>query len=302
MRTRLLIPFVLLALLVSCDRSSQDWAKAEQENTVQAYREFIATHPESPLSGQARERIEEIHFESAKSVDSPDAYTEFLQQFPDGGFADKARERIDEINLDEVIALNSIAALEAYLLQHPEGNLTDRAKRAISKLKRGPFSATLVDDEGARQEVERLQAFYTATGSWIGQRPERSTVAFHLLFEFQEGRVRTEERLEIPFHEIRFMEFEGKHYSEKTVRIERHDGSRVVVDHSHHPDRVTMYDADGGVARQIDPEQIRYAADEEQGQHLVLRGFKGRAVAESGKTGDYFIEDGAVARIELRYP
>jgi cell division septation protein DedD len=102
-----------VALLVACSRERQDWQSAQMADTVEAYDDFVAKHPDSASATQARERLqqlaEERDWQLAATTDTLAAYQMFATQYPGSRWTAEARIRIENFGL----APSSAASLPA---------------------------------------------------------------------------------------------------------------------------------------------------------------------------------------------
>jgi hypothetical protein len=108
----LVCAFILGA--IGCSGEKAAWEEAQKAGTIQAYEEFLKTHPEGEFAASAKTRIGEIHLTAAEQANTVTAYEEFLKLHPDGDLAEKARAAIETLNpsfkTDEVVAVESIPA------------------------------------------------------------------------------------------------------------------------------------------------------------------------------------------------
>lgn len=101
MSTRTLVTLFALSLLAltGCSREKSDWRSAQAADSSESYEQFIATHPDSTLVANARERLvqlsEEKDWRSAAEADTRESYQQFLAQYPAGKWAKEAQVRID---------------------------------------------------------------------------------------------------------------------------------------------------------------------------------------------------------------
>ncbi len=125
-------------MLVACSGERRDWRSAEAADTVEAYDQFIARHPESERTEQARARLaqlsEEREWQRASTANTPQSYRAFLAQHPNGKWAGEARIRLESFALGPASGTPPVS--EAFGIQL------------------GAFST----EEAARAEWARLQA------------------------------------------------------------------------------------------------------------------------------------------------
>ncbi|HSY09199.1 MAG TPA: SPOR domain-containing protein [Steroidobacteraceae bacterium] len=95
----ILMSLALLAAASGCSHEQRDWRSAQTANTVEAYQDFITSHPKSARAADAQARItqltEERDWQRASTTDTADAYRQFLEQHPQAKMAAEARTRIE---------------------------------------------------------------------------------------------------------------------------------------------------------------------------------------------------------------
>jgi len=74
----LVLCVIMAGMLAACSSPNADWQKANQQNTVAAYQQFIQQHPSDARVEQARNRINALNDEqawnTAKNANTLDAY------------------------------------------------------------------------------------------------------------------------------------------------------------------------------------------------------------------------------------
>lgn len=126
----------VLLTVAGCSAEQQDWRAAEAAGTSEAYKHFLEQHPDSELSGKARERVgefaEDRDWQQASKLGTAEAYRAFLTAHPDGRWSQEARIRV------ESFALGSIPRMQA---QSP-GQAASRAE-GVKLLRLASASATV---------------------------------------------------------------------------------------------------------------------------------------------------------------
>lgn len=109
-----LVLIVLGGFLTGCDRTESDWLKARQANTIQAYNEFLAKHPEGQRVKEAKSAIEELDWANARQANTEESYRAFLDQRKESRFAPEALEQLASLRFDPVIKTKSLVAYREY--------------------------------------------------------------------------------------------------------------------------------------------------------------------------------------------
>ncbi len=138
----LVLCVITAGALAACSNPNADWQKANQQNTVTAYQQFIQQHPNDARVQQARNRINALNDEqawnTAKNANTLDAYQQYLQQQPNGMHAADAQDKINSLQQDaawqNAQSTNTAAAYQDFLQKYPNSPHASEAQDALKKL------------------------------------------------------------------------------------------------------------------------------------------------------------------------
>lgn len=138
----LVLCVITAGALAACSSPNADWQKANQQNTVAAYQQFIQQHPNDARVEQARNRINALNDEqawtTAKNANTLDAYQQYLQQEPNGMHAADAQDKVNSLQQDaawqSAQSTNTAAAYQDFLTKYPNASQADQARDALQKL------------------------------------------------------------------------------------------------------------------------------------------------------------------------
>ena len=138
----LVLCVITAGALAACSNPSADWQKANQQNTVAAYQQFIQQHPNDARVAQARNRISALNDEQAWSeaqkANTLDAYQQYLQQQPNGMHAADAQDKVNSLQQDaawqSASSTNTAAAYQDFLQKYPNSPHASDAQDALKKL------------------------------------------------------------------------------------------------------------------------------------------------------------------------
>lgn len=116
-------------LLAGCD--AMHYRSALRENSVQAYRRYLARHPGGHHTAQARGRLEQQRYFQARRADRPLGYRLYLQEYPDGAHDAACRARLAGLALKQA---TTGAQLELILELHPDSREAREAERRLPAL------------------------------------------------------------------------------------------------------------------------------------------------------------------------
>jgi outer membrane protein assembly factor BamD (BamD/ComL family) len=138
----LVLCVIAIGALVACSSPNADWQKANQQNTVAAYQQFIQQHPSDARVEQARNRIgalnDEQAWNTAKSANTLDGYQQYLQQNPNGMHAADAQDKVNSLQQDAAWqtaqSTNTAAGYQDFLQKFPNSAHASDAQDALKKL------------------------------------------------------------------------------------------------------------------------------------------------------------------------
>ena len=138
----LVLCVITAGALAACSNPSADWQKANQQNTVAAYQQFIQQHPNDARVAQARNRINGLKddqaWAAAQSANTLDAYQQYLTQEPSGMHAADAQDKINALQADaawsSAQSTNTAAGYQDFLQKYPNSPHASDAQDALKKL------------------------------------------------------------------------------------------------------------------------------------------------------------------------
>jgi hypothetical protein len=110
------------------------FAVARREGTADAYKRFVANHPQHAKVPKAVKRAEALDWEGAVAADTSTAYALYVVAHPTGEHVAEARERGDGRAWSEAREEGTLAAYQGYLSAYPEGAHATDATHAIEDL------------------------------------------------------------------------------------------------------------------------------------------------------------------------
>lgn len=102
MRTTSIFLLMAAALVTGgCDHTEGDWTAAKQANTVAAYQQFLAAHPQGAHAGEARDGIDSLDWKEAQTRGTTDGYQKYLSAHAGGAHAGAAKDAIESAAWDQ---------------------------------------------------------------------------------------------------------------------------------------------------------------------------------------------------------
>ncbi|HET7369222.1 MAG TPA: SPOR domain-containing protein [Gammaproteobacteria bacterium] len=136
-------------ILSGCSSQQGDWQQAQQQNTVQAYQQYIQQYPQGDHVAAARQQIAHIQqqkemqqaradWQRVQQANTPQAYQQFLQQHPDSQYAANAKQQIQQMQAAQdwmqVQQSNNPQALQVFIAQYPNSPQADQARQELARL------------------------------------------------------------------------------------------------------------------------------------------------------------------------
>jgi len=143
----LLLAVIVTILLVQCQTSSDrneksEWEKAQTENTLQAYDEYLNKFPDGEFVTDAKTTIAKILVEDAKTGNPIESFDAYVQRFPEG----KNRSVFEPIIYKYVIKQDSIEFFEEYVKRFPDGKyLADFESTVYNSINNGKSTLSFSD-------------------------------------------------------------------------------------------------------------------------------------------------------------
>ena len=143
MKKSLLVLCVITAgALAACSNPTADWQKANQQNSVAAYQQFIQQHPNDARVSQAHDRInalqDEAAWTTAQSTNTLDGYQQYLQAEPNGMHAADAQDKVNALQSDAAWSTaqstNTAAGYQDFLQKYPNSPHAGDATAALKQL------------------------------------------------------------------------------------------------------------------------------------------------------------------------
>lgn len=220
---RWLAPVVGLAVAPGC--LHDPFEEVSQANTLDAYQRYVLENPDGRAVDRARERIEEIRWDEARTSHTALGYKRFLEDFPTSERAGEARKRLEGLRFAAAQQRNDAGGWADFLRDHPDGAHAAEARDRLeglewAVLEAAPTRAALEQfarrwPTGSRRGKALAQADDLAFEQ--SQRAGPSALAAYVA-EFPEGRHREEARVGLAAIEARAAVLRGDAAGFEAVR------------------------------------------------------------------------------------
>lgn len=132
------MPFGLLVIsaLVTTGSGCRDSAyrAASKVDSIAAWKQFLAQHPQDENGDAARARLAELEFADARRAHTVVGYKRFLEAHPDSGQARAAKSLLETLRFNVAKEVGTAQALRQFIREHPEGVHRDEADALLRPL------------------------------------------------------------------------------------------------------------------------------------------------------------------------
>jgi hypothetical protein len=193
----------LLLLLTGCG-APRAYQRAQEADTLEAYRAYLRENPEGDEAEAAQVRLSELEFEEASKLHTVVAYKRFLEAHPEAAKASAARALLEGLRFNAAKEAGTAAALRQFLKDHPDGAQRDEAQRLLKQAELKEVATTKdtrqlraylqeAPDDPRRLEVEsRLDDESFTRAETAG-----ATQLFAYLRDFPAGRYREQAKVRL---------------------------------------------------------------------------------------------------------
>ena len=102
--------------------------KQEYEEVIVVGEKYLGKNPEAKDADEVRRRLAEASFELASQEDSLESWRAFNETYPDSTYRDQAMEREAKLAWGAIKSTESLEELAAYQQRYPEGPLPFEAR------------------------------------------------------------------------------------------------------------------------------------------------------------------------------
>ena len=146
------LPLPVVAAKLPADTTDADWNRVKDSSNVAELQAFVDRHSASPNADSAKNKIDQLDWNSASSSGKPQDY---LAKHPNGQFAQQGRDELDSLAWKDVQSTNEVAKLQEFIDSHPRSKYRSAATEKIASLTPKPAATAHAadDDSGSIQRV-----------------------------------------------------------------------------------------------------------------------------------------------------
>lgn len=101
-------------------RNTLAFDKAARLNTVEAYRQYVATYPQAEERPEAEKRLYELSYKQIADSGSEDDYLQYCRDYPNSPYVSQARDRAAELEMRRLVQPDDWRTLRDYLELHAD--------------------------------------------------------------------------------------------------------------------------------------------------------------------------------------
>jgi hypothetical protein len=110
------------------------WKKAQKENTVESYRNFLQKYPTSEYSDDAQLQVIELEYDMVQKTNTIESYRSFIKKYPEANLISDAKDKLILLEYREVEKDNTLQSYKYFIDKYPDGILTEKAKKNLISL------------------------------------------------------------------------------------------------------------------------------------------------------------------------
>lgn len=193
----------LMLLLTGCG-APRAYQRAQEADTLEAWRAYLREYPEGEEAEAAEVRVAELEFEEASKLHSVVAYKRFLEAHPEGPQARAARALLEGLRFNAAKEAGTAAALRQFLRDHPDGAQREEAQRLLKEAELKEVSSTTDTQQlreylrEAPEDPRRLQVEARLDDeSFTRAEVAGASQLFAYLRDFPAGRYREQAKLKL---------------------------------------------------------------------------------------------------------
>jgi len=155
----------LLALslgLSACDPFPQ----VREKDTIEAYEQYLAEHPDSNYAAEAKGRLETLMYEKAQKDQTLEAYDAYMKRFPKGMFAEKARKEREKYLWEWADETHTVEAWERYLDEYPQHD-AKKVREARRRKKAAEYAPNIAIGELQMEKVNLAEDPEGPLNGWM---------------------------------------------------------------------------------------------------------------------------------------
>ncbi|HEY6182747.1 MAG TPA: hypothetical protein VIW67_10900 [Terriglobales bacterium] len=135
-------------VLCSCNNPENDFKKAEQANTEQAYEAFLQRYPTNPLGVKARSRLAELLLPDLIRKNSAADCKSYLNRFSGTESSMKAELHLARLEFVAATNMNTIDGYRSFLSSHPNSEQAAEVKARLNvQLEERDFTQSLLGNK-----------------------------------------------------------------------------------------------------------------------------------------------------------
>jgi len=101
---------MLLAILSLSACEKRDWGKAQQTNSIEGYKAYMAKYPKGKFAADATKAIEGLEWKKAGTDNTADAFQAFIDKYPNSPNVAEAQAKIAELKQAALVEMEKEAA------------------------------------------------------------------------------------------------------------------------------------------------------------------------------------------------
>ncbi|MCB0836656.1 MAG: caspase family protein [Bacteroidetes bacterium] len=147
------------------ENETEDWEKCREENTLDAYRQFIQQYPEGNYYEEADRQVkileEESLWKKATQIHTMGAYDDYLEKYLNGKYSEEAQNKINHLQEEEDWSIakrkNDIPSYRQYVRKYPKGKNAQTALDQIHRIREDRRQKKAIEEQLSETEPKPVE-------------------------------------------------------------------------------------------------------------------------------------------------
>jgi hypothetical protein len=145
------LALIILSITISCSSLENDWYKAKQINTIEAYKDFLEKHKDSPFADSAKINLRTLDYANAKETNSVELLSDYINKYPNAPENEIIEATLDSLFYEKALSYGTIESYEKFLTSCPNSPRSEIIKDSLAVL-----IYRNINDTTSNEELERL--------------------------------------------------------------------------------------------------------------------------------------------------
>lgn len=124
---------VTVAVVLLSTACQDDFDKAQEAHTIEAYEQYLSENPDGTYAIQAKLALEDLFLQKAREDGTLEGYDAYLERFPDGQHKEKVMDERKQFLFDWAAETDTPEGWQRFLDEYPKGDKKLKQKARMRK-------------------------------------------------------------------------------------------------------------------------------------------------------------------------